>query len=225
MTLFAAVAALLGVSCSNAEQARSPVLARLGWFAMLEGRDIRESCTPDSPPRYRFVYNAAFDEQARIYDIVRTADGATFRADVTNADTTLVEFRSGAQNPFMPKRHSEAVLDRNAYLDIVRAVEADGFGAPTRTDVSFPSWDFYWIVTACAGGKFHINGWRNDNSAFAALRFPALLFAHDKTEVAVRSPRPNAYADYVDSLRNNSPNRNFDVRLTPTGIVGGGGVF
>jgi hypothetical protein len=218
--LFASLAALAAAACSNVEQAREPVIGRLSWFAQLEGRDIRAACVPGAPARYRMVYNGNFDVQSRVYDLVRTAEGASLRTVVSPSKLTLVTYGSAYRNPWNPERESTVPLDLDTYSALARSLEADGFGAPTRTDIAFPSWDFYWIVTACAEGKFHINGWRLAAGAGPTLTFPDILLAHDKTEIPFADPVPNAFAAYRDQLSTPSDDRAFEVRLQPGGLFG-----
>ena len=217
---FAIVATLAAAACSNVEQARAPVVGRLSWFALLEGRDIREACVPGAPARYRLVYNGDYEDQTRVYDLVRTPDGASLRTVVSTANMTLFSYGGGYKNPWRPERESTATLDLDTYRTLARTLEADGFGTPTRTDISFPSWDYYWIVTACAEGKFHINGWRAAGSTPPTLAFPALLLAHDKTEIPFAVPPENAYAAYRDRVQARGGDRSFEVRLAPNGLAG-----
>jgi hypothetical protein len=209
-------------ACSNVERANDPVTGRLSWFSLLEGRDIREACVPGAPARYRFVYNGNYDEQTRVYDVTRTEAGAAFKVSVSTGFATLFQYRTGAQNPWNPIRESRAPVDLDTYRALARALEADGFGQPSRTDVAFPSWNYYWIVSACADGKYHLNGWLNGTSdgktAFNALTFPAFLQKLDQTEIAFVNPRPNPYADYRDRLANQTPDRSFEVRLSENGL-------
>ncbi len=215
----AAVAALLVVAaCSDVSRIDTPVVGKVSWFAYLGGEDIRAACVPGAPARYRFVYNAVIDEQVRSYDMTQTADGASFDARVPTSAPTLFEFRPGAANAWNPRRADTRSIDRATYLAIARQLEADGFGAPPDTKHNLSAWDFYWLVTACADGKFHINAWRNETPEFTALRFPALLFAQDRTEIPVNPPRHYPYADYRTRIGQGMPDRNFEVRLTPTGL-------
>lgn len=217
---FAAVAAALAVAaCSDVSRIDTPVIGQLSWFAYIGGEDIRAGCAPGTPARYRFVYNAVIDEQLRSYDVVQTADGASFDARVPTTSPTLFEYRPGALNAWNPRRADTRMLDRATYLAIAHQLEADGFGAPPDTTRNLSAWDFYWLVTACADGKFHIYAWRNETPEFAALRFPALLFAQDRTEIPVNPPRHYPYAEYWSRIRQGGGDRNFEIRLTPTGLA------
>ena len=213
------VAGALLAACSGTSHVDTPLVGRLQWFAFIGGDDIRRQCVPGAPARYRFVYNAVYSEQVRIYDVMRNSAGAEFGARIVNGQISLVGYVPGADDPWNVRVRSGGTLDNATYLALIRRLEADGFGAPTDTRTRFPSWDYYWLVAACADGRFHINGWRNGSPEFAALGFPDLLYAKDTTEIAMRQPRPNPYADYLDSLRNGMPDRNFDVQLTPTGTL------
>jgi hypothetical protein len=217
--LFAPLAA-----CSNVERAKDPITGRLSWFALLEGRDIRQACVPGSPARYRFVYNGPYDVQTRVYDVTRTEAGAAIKVAVTNGSAaTVVEYRGAAQNPWQPVRDYGAPVDLDTYRALARALEADGFGQPPRTDVAFPSWNYYWIVSACADGKYHLNGWLNGTpagkTAFNALTFPAFLQKLDQTEIAFATPRPNPFADYRERHADQTPDQNFEVRLSKNGLA------
>jgi hypothetical protein len=224
--LFFALASVLAVAaCSNVEQARAPAIGRLSWFALLEGRDIREACVPGAPARYRLVYNGNYEDQTRVYDLVRTPDGASLRTVVSTANITLFSYDGSAKNPWRPERESTANLDLETYRAVARAVEADGFGAPTRTEIAFPSWSYYWIVSACAEGRFHINGWLAADKDGAKLTFPALLMAQDKTEITFAEPTPNPFADHRERVRRVDSDRSFEVRLTPQGIFGTTTIF
>jgi hypothetical protein len=217
---FAIVAVIAVTACSNVEQARKPVVGRLSWFALLEGRDIREACVAGAPARYRFVYNGNYENQTRVYDLVRTPDGASLQTVVSSANITLFSYDGNAPNPWRPERESIATLDLDTYRGLARAVEADGFGAATRTEVAFPSWSYYWIVSACAEGRFHINGWLAADKDAPPLAFPALLLANEKTSIPFAAPPPNPFADHRDRVRQVDADRSFEVRLTPQRIFG-----
>jgi hypothetical protein len=219
VSIVSLVSSLLVCACSDASKVGTPIVGRLSWFAYLGGEDIRDACKPGTPARYRFVYNAVYDEQVRTYELTRTPTGAALQVRVPPAGIAVVEFRAAAADVWNVRRETSATLDIPTYLAIARQLEADGFGAATTTGQNFPSWDYYWIVSACADGKFHINGWRNGSPGFAALRFPALLFAQDKTEIPVNPISRNPYGDHVTRMRQGTADLNFDVRLAPDGLM------
>ena len=217
-----ALAALAVAGCADTQRAHDPLVGRVSWFAYLAGDDIKAACAADAPARYRFVYNAVFDEQVRSYDLVRTETGAKLTVNVSGGGIRLVEFAVGASlRPETVKRMVEVDLDRAAYLELIRQVEADGFGAPPPEGLRLPSYDFYWAVSACAGGRFHFNVWRNETPGFAALRFPGLLFAQDTTTIPPAKPYPQTYAAHVDRIAaNHGRDQNFELIIRDGGLGG-----
>lgn len=218
ISIVSLAASLLVSACSDASRVDRPVIGHFAWFPYVGGEDIRDSCRPGSPARYRFVYNAVLDVQIRSYDLVRTDSGATLQVRVPHSGFALVDYRGDAANPFSPRRDVTTTLDVTAYRAIARQLEDDGFGRPTAIGQNLPSWDHYWVVSACADGKFHINGWRNGTPGFAALRFPALLYAQDRTEIPVNPISSNLYGDHLTRMRQGASDMNFDIQLVPDGL-------
>ncbi len=210
------------IGCADTARVHDPLLGRLSWFQYLAGEDIKAACSAQAPARYRFIYNAVFDEQVRSYDLARTESGATLNVNVSGSGIQLVEFAVGdSLRPQSIKRQAEAALDREAYLALIRQVEADGFGAPPQEGLRLPSYDFYWAVSACAGGRFHFNVWRNQTPGFEALRFPALLFAQDTTDVPPAKPYAQTYAAHTDRVRASyGRDMNFELVVRNGGLAG-----
>lgn len=219
-------AALFGLAlagCADTSNVDNPLLARFSWFQYLAGQDIKAACTTaEAPARYRFVYNAVFDEQVRAYDLVRNDAGAELKSRVSGGDIRLLEFGFGSSwRPETVKRESTTELDPASYLALIRQVEADGFGAVPQEGTRLQSYDFYWAVSACAGGRFHFNVWRNETPGFAALKFPALLYAHDKTDIAPAKPYAQTYAAHIDRIRHNyGRDQNFEMIVRDGGLMG-----
>jgi hypothetical protein len=223
----AALVAFALAGCADTKRAHEPLLGRLSWFQYLAGADIKAACAADAPARYRFVYNAVFDEQVRSYDLARTATGATLNVNVAGGGIQLVEFALGESwRAQTVKRRAEATLEREVYLALIRQVEADGFGAPPEEGLRLPSYDFYWAVSACAGGRFHFNVWRNQTPGFEVLRFPAQLFAQDTTSVPPAKPYAQTYAAHVDRVRgSDGRDLNFEMIVRNGELAGTGPWF
>jgi hypothetical protein len=110
-------------------------------------------------------------------------------------------------------------LSEDEYLALIRALEADGFGKPAPAGLTLPSWEFYWAVSACAGGSYHFNAWLHPNADFERLAFPARLFAADKVDVPINNPRPINAAE--KRLRQgNETVSDFDLRIGADGRLG-----
>lgn len=190
VAVLAATATLAG--CAYTGGVGEPVGRKFQWFSYLAGDDIKARCTPGSPAQYRLVYNAQYDEQVRAYDLRRsviTGGGAQLWTQVFGGDAPINNFSiSDPQAPWRGQG-SQTGLSEEQYLTLIRAIEASGFGQPAPTGLRLDSWDFYWVVTACAGGQFHMNAWRHPSDRFDAITFDKVLFPLDKTNKPVNPPR------------------------------------
>jgi hypothetical protein len=185
-------AALLGACTYAGGDIEEPVRRSAQWFSYVGGDDLRAECEAGRPARYRFVYNATWEEQVRTYDVDRIpGDGALLRVRVLRGGARILQFwivdQLGA--PVAPTTVVRDVkLSETQYLELIRAVEASGFGEPAPAGLQLPSWDFFWVVSACADGRFHFNAWRQRHPGWDRITFDRLLFAADTTEVALRRP-------------------------------------
>jgi len=197
-------AALLGACTYVGGDIEEPVQRKFQWFSYVGGDDLRAECVAGRPARYRFVYNATWEEQVRTYDIDRIpGDGALLRVRVLRGGARVLQYwiidqTGGSAAPTSVVQ--DVKLSEAQYLELIRAVESSGFGAPSPAGLQLPSWDFFWLVSACDDGRFHLNAWRQRNPGWDRITFDRLLFAADRTEVAVRRapewPRSWTEADY-----------------------------
>lgn len=223
--LVPALALLAALALAPDARADNFLLRGFTWFGFLSGKEIRENCAPGSADRLRFVYNAVYQEQIRVYEYLRAGPGAP--ASVRSRVLTRPNFASfGPSELFLGSRDpmSDVVLDPVTAEGVVGELLADGWTEPVPRGLTLPSDGFYWIVSGCLGGRFDIQGWVDPSPRFKALRFPALLFAQDRTGVAVNRPRP---VDPGERMRARSGNQSaldtqpaFDVKLTNDGIEG-----
>lgn len=190
-----ASAALLAATlagCAYTGSIGEPVGRKFQWFSYIAGDDIKARCTATSPAQYRLVYNGHWDEQVRAYDLRRsviTGGGATLWTQVFGGGMAMNSISiSDPQGPWRGQG-AERRLSEDEYLQLIRAVEASGFGQPSPEGLRLDSWDFYWVVTACAGGRFHMNAWRAPSERFSAITFDRLLFGLDPTGTRVNPVR------------------------------------
>jgi len=191
LALAAAFTAALS-GCAYTGSIGEPVGRKFQWFSYIAGDDIKARCTAGSPAHYRLVYNANYHEQVRAYDLRRSVlvgEGAMLWTQVFGGPAPINNLTlSDPQEPWRGQG-TQTRLTEDQYLTLIRAVEANGFGQPSPAGLRLDSWDFYWVVTACADGRFHMNAWRHPSDRFAALTFDKLLFGHDTTNVRVNPPR------------------------------------
>lgn len=192
----------LGLSgCMYTGGVGEPVARKFSWFSYAAGDDIKASCTPDAPTRYRLVYNANWNEQVRAYDLrhsVIVGGGATLSTHVFGGyGGNVSSFSlSNVSEPWQgPAR--EVKLDEAQYLALIRAIEASGFGEPAPEGLRLESWDFYWLASACAAGQFHFNAWKYPSDRWAKIAFDKLLFAADGTGAPANPPR---YMDHAEQF-------------------------
>lgn len=195
------------------------------WFGYLEGKELRDTCAPGAPDRLRFVYNAVYQEQVRVYEATRAGSGAP--GSLTARVLTKLRLSSfGLAEIFLGTRDpsSTVPVPADAFDHLVAATIADGYGDRVPDGLTLPSDGFYWIASGCLGGRWAIQGWVHPGERFEALRFPAILFAGDGTGVAINNPRA---VDAGERMRARSGNQSrldvqpaFDVKLTDNGIAG-----
>lgn len=177
--------------CASTGPTDNPIRRGFTWFSYLGGDDLRVSCQPGSPERYRFVYNARADEQIRTYDIIVGPSGGGRLESHVITDGDLD--RLSVTDPLRPWRGEEMEVAVGA-ADIMAlrdALAASGFDRPAPRGTFLRSDDFYWIVSACQAGVFRFNAYSRDMPSFQAIRFDAPLYAMDPltARVAVNPPR------------------------------------
>lgn len=209
----------------------NPITRKFQYFSYLGGDDIRSACVPGAPARYRLVYNGVYDEQVRAHELRRNApgSGAVLETQVFGGGGNL----AAGFNPLDPTgpwrgTSSTVQLDENTYLALIRAIEASGFGEPTPIGLTLPSWGFYWVVAACADGRFHFNAWLHPSARFDRIQFDKVLFRVDGSNVAVNPPRRLNAAEHrlaSGAQRNDPTVSTFDVRVGENGLVGNAALF
>ena len=188
LILSCALAAL--VACAGDDRAaRDPLRRSIGWFGIAGGEDLRAGCVPGAQARYRFVYNAVWEEQVRVYEVIASpgGEGAALRATAIRGAPRLL-------NAYLldhgGSHGDETRLEPAALRNLVAALDAAGFAGRPPDGTRLQSYDFYWLVSACVDGRWHLNAWRREARGFGRLGFDELLFAADRTGVPVNPPRP-----------------------------------
>lgn len=227
----AGLLALFGLAaCTYQGHIDQPVTLKATWYSYLAGDDLRRTCGAGGPPRYRLVYNGRYEEQVRSYDLAGLeGGGARLVSRVVGPMQALAVVRDplDLQDPWRWTK-SETRLSPQAFADFKARLEQSGLRQRQSGTRDLLSTEFYWIVSGCEGGQFLFNAWRFGTEAYAALRFPEVLLAHDETGVALNPPRA---ADPLDRLRARRPLGQrgggdrvhlFRVKVGPDGLVGMG---
>ena len=201
-TMMLALASILLAGCATGghNDQDQPGARKFTWFSYVKGEDLRRTCVAGAPDRYRFVYNGVYVEQVRTYDIEPSPPPGVTRVtarvtDKANLATMVID----PANPdvFEPWRAKKAVIDLpRAETDrLKRAVLADGLSTKAAPRRAVTSIEFYWAVSACIDGTFHLNAWVWPNEDFNQASFPKMLFAWDMTGVEVNKPRKTTEFD------------------------------
>ncbi len=215
------------VACAYQGKADSPISDKFTWLSYVSGDDIRAGCDPRAPERYRFVYNARYDEQLRSYDIRGDGSdqGGSMRAR-TKGPATISQLQFDDLLAPWRWQESETRLDGQEMAQLREALAEAGFFGRPDVGLELNSKGFYWAVVACVDGSFYFGGWQDPSQAFSALRFPQMLFERDGTGVAVNQPRE---LNPVELGRASGPAQErggetsrFLITVDETGLKGGG---
>ena len=195
----------------------SPLARKTEWFSFVGGDDIRASCAPNSPDRYRLVYNGFWREQVRIYELGMTAPRQLDQRVIGPADMTYVTTGDLLQ----PWRGVVAAtaLSGEQYDRLVAAFAESGVFGPPAVGLQMPSDSFYWTAAACAQGRFTFTAWLYPSDAFEKITFQKPLLELDGTTVAFNAPHPFDVMDISNQHRD--MRQRWYLKVGPTGLVGG----
>ncbi len=205
----------------------NPIGIKLQWFSFLDGDGFRDDCRPGVPDRYRLVYNARFDEQVRVYDVIAYGNEAIFRARAVAPGLVLTKTRDG---PDFGWWESRARLSAAEFSEFRGRLQESGFHHPTPVGLELFSPDFYWVGMSCEGGAFHYTAYARPSPSFDALTFPAFLFARDETGLPVNPPRDIPASERLRALGGGlgppqDRRRAFRMVVDEDGIQGNYGLF
>jgi hypothetical protein len=202
--------ALTAVAACTMEQAvRNPATQRFVWYRYLNGEDLRADCAAGSLPRYRFVYNARYQEQLRRYEVVDDGGGGAYLIAQAQGSGNFLDVRlDDVLAPWRWKR-VQVQLPPDDYRSFQEVLERSGFDSPAPQGLHLPSAGFYWVGVACRDGAVRFNAWRHPSPRYDRFALAAYLFARDLTEVPVNMPRP---VDDAELLFVRKPSRTSSTR-------------
>lgn len=188
--------------CASVGDIGNPVARKLTWFSYLNGDDLRTRCGPGAPARFRFVYNGIYIEQVRTYDIETGpvgSDNHVLRYRVIGPTDIGTLFVTEPRDVFAPGRGKTGqVRLADSDMDALdAALAAGGFFDPAPKGLALASEDFYWLASACVGGRFVFNAYRWPAPRYETARFPDLLLAWDRSGVPLNPPRRTSVEELV----------------------------
>lgn len=213
--MLVATAALASCSWTGGDIG-DPLERKAHWFSFVEGSDIRSTCAPGTPDRFRLVYNAVYDDQLRIYEL----DGLR-RLLVVRAVNQGAMGRPSFDDPLASYRavRAETQLDQAGYDRLVEAFDKGGMFAAPPVGLELPSRSYYWTAAMCRNGRYGFTAWKYPSAAFAAMGFDADLFALDTTGVPVNQAKEVPYDPVWESKARLKEVPVFSLRVTADGIL------
>ncbi len=228
--------ALLGVAaagCAYQGPAATVVDQRLTWFSYIAGEDLRPLCREAdgetaAPDRYRLIYNADFDEQARGYDIIPGRAGDALLRQTVDRGVSLLQGIFLPGRPLSPVNRLDPVSAADV-ADLEDRLAASGAFDPPPVGLRLNSQNFYWLVMGCRAGRFFLTGYDYPSPRFEAIRFVDWIAAQDRTGVAL--PRPDSRLAIQPTTRCPNLSRDegrrpcFDVQIGEDDLVGTGSLL
>jgi hypothetical protein len=175
----------------------NPIGIKLQWFSFLDGDDFKDRCHEGDPDRYRFIYNARFEEQVRVYDVTRYGEEAIFVARAVAPGFVLTSTDHGLDFGW---QESKDRLSPQELAELRGRLQESGFFEPTPVGLELFSPDFYWVGMSCEEGRFHYTAFARPSPQFDALTFPGFLFERDKTGLAVNPPRNIPFSERLRAM-------------------------
>lgn len=193
-----------------------PAVRKLQWYSFVEGEDIRKTCQPGMPERYRLVYNGLWSEQIRIYQIdslqkvldVRVVQGglnAPFAAD-----DLLAPWRAG---------RADVAIDEAAFARLAESLDRSGLFDTPPVGLRLPSRSYYWTVAACRDGRYAFSAWKHPSPRFDAIAFDSVLFGLDPSPVLVNAPKDVPFDPQYENLKRHHETTDFTLEVGRNGLV------
>lgn len=187
------------VSGCTFEGSRHPVSFKFTYFSYLNGDDIRSQCATGGPDILRFIYNGIYTEQVRTYDVVpnRREIGQFILVSRVSGEAKVSSITADLSQPdlFAPWRPvvSRVNLGPENFQSLKRALTSSGFFAKPKFLGNLSSIQFYWLVSGCINGTFHLRAFVWPENSFREADFPELLSSWDRTGVPINPPRTTSF--------------------------------
>jgi len=215
--------ALIALSACAYEGVDNPVARKFSWFSYIAADDIVNNCPVKKGDRYRFVYNAVYNEQVRTYDII-PAEPGRFRIYISvveeaKIDTIITDATyPDVYQPWHPKRSITNLSGSDIETLRKSLKDVDFFdSSPPREDL--PSIGFYWVVSACVKGKFTQNAFLWPHKKFKAAQFGKLLSAWDFTDIPVNPPRETSHLSVYGTNDSEEFINDFNLKFGSNGLI------
>jgi len=185
---------LLGLAasaCTYTGNADDPVTRRFTYMSYLAADDIRHNCGPNSPDRYRFVYNAEYNRQVRLYEVGIAPDGREGKLETrVFGGVPFDPFEFGFDNCLTERAADRMRLRPREVRMIEDALDDAGFYERPQRPIELWSDRYYWLVSGCVEGVFYQNGYPYPSRRYDRQHFADVLEELDSTGVRFVDPPP-----------------------------------
>lgn len=207
-------ASLAGCAFTPSNDISNPLVRKASWFSYLNADDLRTACSAgDAEGRIRVIYNAEFYKEVRVFELTPHRGNQQF--DLTSrvfGPLQVKEINVEVNAPLGAFGGEKAVdvIDRDAYIDITDALQAEGFGTQSRDGLRLYSDDYYWIALGCSSGYVTMATWMSGVDDLRALSFPAVLENYSSIDsdlpvpTALENARSQGAAQLAYSRNNDS---------------------
>lgn len=174
-----ATSLLAGCAFTQGSDISNPVTRKASWFSYLNADDLRVACSAgDAEGRIRIIYNADYYKEVRSFEIQPKTGFDQF--DMVSrvfgpAEVSQINVDVNAPLGVFGGQEATDTLDRDSYLRLTDALQADGFGYQDRDGLRLHSDDYYWIVIGCSSQNVTLAAWTSAKDDLRALGFPAVL--------------------------------------------------
>mgnify|MGYP001386005627 CR=1 FL=1 len=188
------IGGILASACTF-EGSRHPIALKFTYFSYLNGDDIRSQCATGRPDILRFVYNGIYTKQVRTYDLAPNQNESGRFVLVTRvnseADVSLITTDLSWPDLFAPWRpvESRVNMSNKDVQSLKRALTSSGFHGKPLFLGNVSSIQFYWLVSGCIDGMFHLKAFVWPGDSFSGADFPKLLLSWDRTGISMNPPR------------------------------------
>ena len=173
------IAGLAGCTFAQTSDVSNPLVRKASWFSYLNADDLRQSCAAgDAEGQIRIVYNADYYKEVRVFELTPYPGFEEFNLTTRVFGPIQVKDINVEVNaPLGAFGGEEAVdrINRDSYLAITDALQAEGFGTQSRDGLRLYSDDFYWVAIGCSSGGITLGAWASGVDDLRALSFPDVL--------------------------------------------------
>lgn len=211
-------------ACAYRGGGDDPGVRKFTLFSMLNGDDIRGKCGQNPGyERYRIVYNGLYEEQLRVYELIKgPKDGHVLKASVSGPANVAEVKLDDLLAPWRPAV-SEVFLKDQDFAGLVGALDESGFTKPSPKGLSFSSDSFWWLAVGCRSGQIFFQVWLSPATDLVKLPLVKPLLAQDGTRVAFNPPRYPI--SNLPPMKSSADDRRFTLKVGENGLVGTSSLF